>query len=442
MYTTHMLYLTLGILILIALVIAWKYPVAVQGLLSGGLSGSASPSVRPELEVARESSVAREADNAAAKLSEDESTPPTTAMSQSDGVMESVTNETLEPESAATETMLVAGGCFWCVEADLEKLPGVISVVSGYAGGATENPTYETYKQGGHREVVEVAFNPAVVSFEEILIFAMKHMDPTDGDGSFYDRGEGYSPAFYYETSAQRELIERLIAEVDENGPYDRPLAIDVEERPQFWPAEDYHQDYYQGTLSGIKYQAYRRASGRDAFIERHWGEDTDASLEWRNNAQSGAATNQAWADFVKPSDDELRSQLTPMQYKVTQKDGTEPAFANEYWDNKAAGIYVDVVSGEPLFSSTHKFDSGTGWPSFTRPIDYNFVTEHDDWKLIVRRTEIRSAIADSHLGHVFNDAPPELGGIRYCMNSAALRFVPQDQMEAEGYGDFLYLFE
>lgn len=347
---------------------------------------------------------------------------------------------TAVPTDAKTATMLVAGGCFWCVEADLEKLPGVIEVVSGYAEGSNENPTYENYAKNGHREVAEVTFNPAVVSFEEILIYAMKHMDPTDADGMFADRGNYYSAAFYYETSEQKDRIDSLIADVNENGPYDAPLAIEVLKRPTFWEAEGYHQNYYKGTLSALKYTYYRNASGRDAFIEKNWGSDTGASLSWRS--AQGTASEAEWKNFEKPSDAVLQTSLTDIQYKVTQKNGTEKSFSNEYWDTHAAGIYVDVVSGEPLFSSTHKFDSGTGWPSFTRPIDFSFVTEKEDYVLLQKRTEIRSAIADSHLGHVFNDAPKELGGVRYCMNSASLRFVAKENMQQEGYGDFLYLFE
>ncbi|MCA9365611.1 peptide-methionine (R)-S-oxide reductase MsrB [Candidatus Kaiserbacteria bacterium] len=357
-----------------------------------------------------------------------------------DSVMKEV--KTVSDEISINEaTMLVAGGCFWCVEADLEKLSGVISVVSGYTGGDSENPTYDNYSKDGHREVVEVTYNPNVVSYEEILIYAMKHMDPTDDDGSFGDRGDYYSPAFYYETDEEKNIIENLISDVNDNGPYDKPLAIDIEKKSAFWPAEDYHQDYYKGTLSKLKYKYYRNASGRDKYIEKYWGNDTDASLYWRNK-NNNKHSNTDWQNFVKPSETELKSSLTDIQYKVTQKNSTEKSFDNEYWDNKNDGIYVDIVSGEPLFSSTHKFDSGTGWPSFTRPIDYNFVTEHDDYLLLQPRTEIRSAIADSHLGHVFNDAPVELGGVRYCMNSASLRFVAKENMEAEGYGDFLYLFE
>ncbi len=450
------LYIILGVVIIGVLAFAWKYPVTVQNIFSGKSGGELSTQPRLTLEEADETAnepadepVATESDATAMTETQNNAMADTETTAAGAGTNETRTQpESMQAadiqltEDVNVATMMVAGGCFWCVEADLEKLPGVITAVSGYAGGTTENPTYGDYSKGGHREVVEVTYNPQVVSFEEILIYTMKHMDPTDDDGSFGDRGEYYSPAFYFENETQLRVINDLINEVNEFGPYDKPLAIDIEERPTFWPAEDFHQDYYKGALSSIKYKTYRKASGRDAFIEKYWGGDTDASLEWRNNTQSGAATNQAWASFVKPSDVELKNTLNAMQYKVTQKNGTEPSFSNEYWDNKAEGIYVDIVSGEPLFSSTHKFDSGTGWPSFTRPIDYNFVTEHDDFLLLRPRTEIRSAIADSHLGHVFNDAPAELGGIRYCMNSASLRFVPKEDMEVEGYGDFLYLFD
>ena len=344
---------------------------------------------------------------------------------------------TLE-KSPKMDTMIVAGGCFWCVESDLEKVSGVIEVVSGYADGTTENPTYKNYIAGGHREVAEVTFNPSVVSFEEILIATIKHTDPTDDDGSFGDRGNYYSTALYYETDSQKKTIDDLIVEIDEFGPYDAPLAIDVLQRPKFWPAEEYHQDYYKKGFSKLKYKYYRNASGRNDFIEKNWPEDTSPSLPWRKTVSIGSA----WENFQKPTETELKSLLTDIQYKVTQKNGTERAFKNDYWDNHNDGIYVDIVSAEPLFSSTNKFDSGTGWPSFTRPIEYSMVTERDDYVLLQKRTEIRSAIANSHLGHVFNDAPKELGGVRYCMNSASLRFVSKEQMAQEGYGDFLYLFE
>ncbi len=449
------LFLIFALALLVFAVFAWKNPVAVQNFFGSDTSFQygTEDSIYNQLENLGENNAQP---NEPKTVKEDKDmmdvgTDTHTDTVEPDGVTQEKimnTNEDsmqntnpIDTNNVEINTMLVAGGCFWCVESDLEKLPGVIEAVSGYAGGNTENPTYSDYAKGGHREVVEVQYNPQVVSFEEILIYAMKHMDPTDDDGSFADRGDYYSPAFYYENDEQKQLIENLIAEVDDKGPYDKSLAIDVEARPKFWPAEDYHQNYYKGALSSVKYNFYRQASGRDAFIEKYWGSDTAPNLPWRNNSKA-EVNNKAWASFKKPSDAELKASLTDIQYKVTQKNGTERSFNNEYWDNHDEGIYVDVVSGEPLFSSTDKFDSGTGWPSFTRPIDYNFVTEHEDRVLLQKRTEIRSAIADSHLGHVFPDAPKELGGIRYCMNSAALRFVPKADMEAEGYGDFLYLFQ
>ena len=343
-----------------------------------------------------------------------------------------------------TQTMLVAGGCFWCVEADLEKLPGVLTVVSGYAGGSTQNPTYENYASGGHKEVVEVIYDAGRVSYEQILIYAMKHMDPTDDDGSFGDRGEYYSPAFYYSTTAEKTIIENLIAEVNDKGPYDKPLGIDVETTPTFYAAEDYHQDYYKGTLSQVKYKIYRTASGRDAFIKKWWGTDTGATLPWRK-ATSGqpVVTHQnskivMWKNYVKPADVELKTQLSAAQYDVTQREGTERSGTSPLDKIYERGIYVDVLSGEPLFSSKDKFDSGTGWPSFVTPISNSAVTEHVDKGLFSTRTEIRSAIADNHLGHVFPDGPAERGGMRYCMNGVALTFIPEAQMEDKGYGEFM----
>lgn len=347
------------------------------------------------------------------------------------------------PESATTpepelRTMIVAGGCFWCVEADLEKTDGVVDVVSGYSGGETTNPTYDDYGEGGHREVVLVTYDPARISFEDVLIVTMKTTDPTDDDGTFGDRGDKYSSAFYYETPEQLRTIENLITEVDEFGPYDEPLAIDVEERKTFWPAEERHQDYYKGTLTQLRYQYYRSASGRTDFIERYWGENGHSpELPWRNETTND---NQSymWSDYQKPSEEVLKERLDSVTFKVTQKDGTERAGTSpldKVWEE---GIYVDILSGEPLFSSKDKFDSGTGWPSFVRPITPGAVTEHEDRKLFTVRTEIRSAVADNHLGHVFADGPQDSTGLRYCMNGVALEFVPKAEMVERGYGDFL----
>ena len=359
------------------------------------------------------------------------------------------TNQSMKPQTntrdATTQqnrdiqTMLVAGGCFWCVEADLEKVPGIVEVVSGYAGGTSDNPTYETYKAGGHREVVEVTYDANQISFEEILIVTLKTTDPTDDDGTFYDRGDGYSAAMYYETSAERTVIERLLQEVNEQGPYEKSLAVDVEERPTFWRAEDYHQNYYKGTLSKLKYQYYRQASGRDDFIAEHWDKPHTTSLPWRSEKTASSRRKAGfWRDYSKPPTDELKAELDPLVYKVTQEEGTERAGSSPLDANYERGIYVDVLSGEPLFSSRDKFDSGTGWPSFVAPITADAVTEHEDRKLFMKRTEVRSAIADNHLGHVFTDGPQDRGGLRYCMNGVALEFVPEADMQERGYGDYL----
>lgn len=351
-----------------------------------------------------------------------------------------LTGTKADMSKARSETMLVSGGCFWCVESDLEKIPGVTAVVSGYAGGQTENPTYKNYGAGGHREVVEVTYDPSVVSFEEILIVTLKTTDPTDDGGTFADRGDKYSSAFYYDTPKQAEIINKLITEVNEFGPYDKPLAIDIEARPTFFKAEDEHQDYYKGTLTKLKYQYYRNASGRNDFIVKYWGTDTSPELAWRSNQVKNTSiiNKNMWINYSKPAPELLKQQLDQLTYKVTQEEGTERAGSSELDKNYETGIYVDVLSGEPLFSSEDKYDSGTGWPSFTKPISDEVLTLREDKSLFSTRTEVRSALVDNHLGHVFNDGPKDKGGERYCMNGVALRFVPKAEMEAQGYEDYL----
>lgn len=335
---------------------------------------------------------------------------------------------TYTSNTEAGKTMLVAGGCFWCVEADMEKLPGVLKAESGYAGGNSTNPTYENYSQDGHREVVKITYNPEIVSYSEIVEYLIKHIDGTDGEGSFYDRGKQYAPAIYFENKEEKIGAEKIITRIENSGVYDKPLAIELLERPVFYKAEEYHQDYYK--KNPLKYRYYRAGSGRDSFIKKHWGENI-----WPES-------NTAWKNFQKPPDAELRTSLSDIQYKVTQQNKTESAFQNEYHELKEEGIYVDIVSGEPLFSSVDKYNSGTGWPSFTKPIETANIVTKDDWSLFGRRTEVRSFYADSHLGHVFEDGPKEHGGLRYCMNSAALRFIPKAKLATEGYEEYLTLFE
>ena len=331
------------------------------------------------------------------------------------------------------QTAIFAGGCFWCVEADFEKVPGVLEVISGYTGGHTVDPSYKDVSSGttGHVEAVEVRYDPQVVSYDRLVEYFWHHVDPTDGDGQFVDRGEQYRSIIFYHGEQEREIAERSKAALDASGVFSRPIVTEILPVSDFYTAEEYHQDYYR--KNPIRYRFYRFASGRDQFLHRVW-EDEDTM-----KPDSARSTKQTYA---KPPDDELQRRLTPLQYKVTQKEGTEPAFRNEYWDNKREGIYVDVVSGEPLFSSTDKFDSGTGWPSFTRPLEPDDIVEKQDRSLFfMARTEVRSKHGGSHLGHVFQDGPRPTG-LRYCINSAALRFVPKEDLEKEGYGQYVSLFD
>lgn len=365
-----------------------------------------------------------------------------------------------------TATAILAGGCFWCVETDFEKLPGVTDVISGYSGGRTQNPTYETYASAGHREVVLVTYNPTVVSYAGLVEWLVKHIEATNRGGQFVDRGFQYSPAVYYENEREKTEAERVIDAIGKMKIYRGKIAVAVEPRSPFFPAEDYHQNYHH--KNPAKYQFFRLGSGRDAYVFKHWGmraaklelpgsipEDSPLKVQLvSQTSQSGddkeASDEDAsekkeppkpWLTFKKPSKTELRKKLTPIQYQVTQQDGTEPAFRNTYWDNKKDGIYVDIVSGAPLFASQDKYKSGTGWPSFVKPIEENAVFFKSDRKLFYTRTEVRSRYGNSHLGHVFDDGPPARGGKRYCMNSAAMRFVPKEDMEKEGYGEYLVLF-
>ncbi len=346
-----------------------------------------------------------------------------------------ISSETILSEAAPTNTAtaIFGNGCFWCAEADFEKLPGVVSAISGYAGGAGENPTYQDYAEKGYREAVLVTYDPMRVSYAQLVEYVIKHGDPTDADGSFHDRGLQYSPAIYYANDGERIAAETVIHAVDALHVFEKPLALALETNAQFWPAEEYHQDYYK--KNSLKYNYYRKGSGRDAFIEAHWG-TTHPEL----SVAKGPHRN-SWRNFVKPSDEALRAKLTPLQYEVTQEEATEPSFQNEYDTNHADGIYVDVISGEPLYSSLDKYDSGTGWPSFTKPLEPGNIVLKEDNYLLYTRTEVRSKYGDSHLGHVFNDGPPEKGGLRYCMNSAALRFIAKADLEKEGYGEYLSLF-
>ena len=308
---------------------------------------------------------------------------------------------------------IFAGGCFWCMVKPFDKYDGVKKVTVGYTGGDVINPTYEQVCSGntGHYEAVEILYDEKIINYLDLVEAFFMSIDPTDEGGQFNDRGRSYETAVFYIDDEQKKIAEDYKLKLDKSGVFNKPIAVKILKATDFYKAEEYHQDYYK--KNPFRYKAYYIGSGRKDFIEEAW-KISDSKKE------------------------ELKNKLTSIQYKVTQENGTEPPFNNEYFNNFEEGIYVDIVTGKPLFSSKDKFDSGCGWPAFSKPINNGYVKENEDFSHGMFRTEVRSTIGNSHLGHVFNDGPKELGGLRYCINSASLNFIPKSKMRELGYEEYL----
>ncbi len=318
-----------------------------------------------------------------------------------------------------TKEIYLAGGCFWGTEHFLKQIRGVVSTEVGYANGKLKNPSYQAVSSGntGFAEAVKVVYDPELIGLEKLLGLFLETIDPTSLNKQGNDVGEQYRTGIYYTDRGDEPIVKGVIGRLA--SVHKRPVVVEYKALENFYVGEDYHQDYLEkhpGGYCHISQSLFQRA--REA-----------------NQAPSPV-------QYARPDKETLKKKLTAEQYHVTQRNGTEAPFRNAYWNEFREGIYVDITTGEPLFVSTDKFESGCGWPSFSKPIDTSLLVEQMDKSHGMVRTEVRSKTGDAHLGHVFNDGPAERGGLRYCINSASLRFVPKEQMKEQGYERYLPLLK
>ncbi len=307
----------------------------------------------------------------------------------------------------------LAGGCFWGVQAYFDKIEGIVETKVGYANGEKANPTYDEVCKGlGHVETLYVKYNDEVISLKNILQYYFRIIDPTSLNKQGNDIGIQYRTGVYFVDKEDENTISNFIKKEQEK--YTEKIVVEVLRLENFYSAEEYHQKYLEKNPSG--YCHINLNAAKDILIDDE--------------------------KYKKPNEEILREKLTKIQYAVTQENATEAPFKNEYNNNTDKGVYVDITTGEPLFISTNKFHSGCGWPSFTKPIAKEVINYKEDTSHGMKRIEVRSRVGNAHLGHVFEDGPKESGGLRYCINSASLKFIAYEDLEKEGYGELKKLFE
>ncbi len=318
------------------------------------------------------------------------------------------------PQDKNLKTIYLAGGCFWGVEEYMDRLDGVYHASSGYANGTTEEPTYEEvlYKNTGHAETVKVIYSADETNLTQLLTEFFKVVDPVSINRQGNDMGTQYRSGIYYESDDDRDEAQAFLDDLQKE--YEDELAVELVPLDNYHEAEERHQDYLKKNPNGYCH----------IDLPPLKEDEQEPTIDPE--------------DFTMPTDEQIQEDLTSLQYDVTQNGGTERPYSSEYDKFFEPGIYVDIVTGEPLFSSDDKYNSGTGWPSFTKPIAEDVVTEHEDNSIGMSRVEVKSRIGDSHLGHVFTDGPEQDGGLRYCINGAALEFIPYDEMEEKGYGELM----